>query len=62
MPDAIAVVSVGSGGVVTARFRSPADLAGRSLVFVPRADEERTVHWSCSSPDIDPGRLPADYR
>ena len=59
-PDAIADVVVGKNGVVTVTFNRPANLAGSSIILTPRADEERTVHWSCESQDIATEKLPQD--
>lgn len=53
-------ITVGSGGVITIRFKTPGGLAGKSLVLSPAAGETAdTVLWSCGSSDIDKKYLPS---
>lgn len=53
-------ITVGNGGVITIRFKTPEGMAGKSLVLSPTADAVAdTVSWKCGSSDIDKKYLPS---
>jgi hypothetical protein len=60
--NAAADVAIGQGGVVTVTYRTPAALAGKSIVMTPSAPDAGTVNWTCRATGIPADALPAHCR
>jgi len=54
-------VNIGSGGLITVTFNSPAELAGKSIVLTPSDGGSGKVNWACKASDAFPaGAVPKE--
>ena len=59
VPDgATADIAIGKAGVVTVTYRSPAALAGSSIVLTPSSTEPGAINWKCSAKGVPNAALP----